>query len=561
MSMTSSEVEIGRIGEELFELWAATDMMAASLIGRVPERIGMPMQSDSDQATSKARGWATRLEAVRRDGLSPATELTRRYLRFEVGKLLDGGSLHRFNLQITPYHIGGTLAEVHRHAQSFAFEVMTDLERYTSLLEHYRAFLAGTLQNLREQFAMGILVPASALPGCLGVIKGLANSFEQYWSVAPERLARITDARRNDFLTQTERAIEQARAAFNELIQYIEGDYTRRAPQTVGLSQYTGGHDAYEMLIRHHTSFAWSAEEVQRRGVELVREIEEDMARVRGSLGFSGSGREFLEHIKKDPRLYCSTPDAVDKLYLGLMQRFEAKMPQAFGARAFAPYGVKRLPPEAEGGMTFGYYQAPAVHGDSTGYYVYNGSNLDQRPMIGAASLIYHELVPGHHLHISAEMGNAARPLARRLPTITAFNEGWAEYAADLGFELGLYEDPYDRYGRHLLQVFTASRLVVDTGLNALGWTLQQARDYMLEHTAQSATEVESEVLRYSSGMPAQALAYAPGRQHFWQVRRDAERRLGSRFDLPAFHGVILEGGSLPLPDVSFSVEQWVALI
>jgi len=177
--------------------------------------------------------------------------------------------------------------------------------------------------------------------------------------------------------------------------------------------------------------------------------------------------------------------------------------------------------------------------------------------MISAAAVIYHELVPGHHLHLSTEMGNRNRPLVRRLPTITAFSEGWAEYAADLGFELGLYEDPYDRYGRHLLQAFMAARLVVDSGLNAFGWTEERARDYMREHTAQSSAEIESEIPRYGCSMPGQALAYAPGRVHIWEVRRAAEQRMGSRFQLPEFHKEILEGGSLPLMDLSFSIDQW----
>jgi uncharacterized protein (DUF885 family) len=505
----------------------------------------------------RARAWLARLDGVDTGNLPRAAELTRRFLRFEASKLAEAATLHDFDLQITPYRIGLTLTDVHRHFRSSAFTSEEDLERYALLLEQYRAFIAGTLQNLREQASRGIVVPTSALPGCIGVVKGLSASFAHYARVTPDRLDRISERERVAFLEQVERAVEKLQEAFGELSEYIDGDYARQAPQGVGLAQYAGGRAAYEKLIRHHTTLGLTVEQVHERGLDLVREIEEDMARVRGSLGFKGTGRDFLEQVKADRRFYCSTAEEVGELYLRLMKRCEAVMQKAFGSRTFPPFGVKRLPPESEAGMTFGFYQPPVAGGEQVGYYMYNGSNLDQRPTIGAASLIYHELIPGHHLHVSTEMGDTSRPLARRLPTITAFNEGWAEYAADLGFELGLYDDPYDRYGRHLFQVFLASRLVVDTGLNALGWSLPQAREYLLEHTAQSPTEIESEILRYASGLPGQGLAYAPGRKHFWQARRSAEQRLGDRFDLPAFHEAILQGGSLALEDLSFSLEQW----
>jgi uncharacterized protein (DUF885 family) len=557
---SAAETEVELIGSELFAFWASMSLMAAAMASVMPERVGSPLQSDSELAASKARGWLARLDAVDAQVLPRPAELTRRFLRFEAGKIAEAGALHRFDLQITPYRIGLTLTEVHRHFESCVFNGTDDLDRYVTLLQQYRTFLTGTLQNLREQAAMGIVVPASALPGCVGVVKGLSASIAHYARVAPARLTRISKLESAAFLDRVEKTLAEVGTAFGALSSYIEGDYAQQAPQSVGLSHYPGGRGAYETLIRHHMTLALTAEQVHQRGIELVREIEEDMASVRGALGFKGTGREFLDRVKADSRFYCSTPEAVGELYLRLMRKGEAVMPKAFGSRTFPPFGVKRLPPESEAGMTFGFYQPPVAGGEQVGYYMYNGSNLDQRPTIGAASLIYHELVPGHHLHVSTEMGNTARPLVRRFPSITAFNEGWAEYAADLGFELGLYDDPYDRYGRHLFQVFLASRLVVDTGLNAFGWSLQQAREYLLEHTAQSPTEIESEILRYASGMPGQGLAYAPGRKHFWQARRSAEQKLGARFDLPAFHEAILDGGSLPLEDLTFSLEQWAAM-
>jgi len=556
MMPTRSSAEIERIGMEIFSHWASTDFMTASLRGDIPQRIGSPLQCDSDRSASLASGWAARLDAIAPGVSDRTTELTRRYLRFEAGKLAQAAGLHRFDLAITPYRIGFTLAEAHRHLKSFAFDSATDLERYLTLVHQYHRYLANTLSNLREQAAQGIVVPASALARCLTGIEGLASGVVQNVGVEPGRLTLIDPARQAVFRSHLQHGLEQIRSAFAALIAYIAQEYADRAPSRMGLCHYPGGSGAYEKLIHHHTTLALGADEVHRRGAELVREIEESMALVRAELGFRGAAAEFLQWLQSNRRLYCEDATEMGARYLELMRRCEAVLPKAFGTLRFPPYAVKRLAPEAEGGMTYGYYQPAGAGDNSAGAYVYNASHLEQRSMISAAAVIYHELVPGHHLHLSTEMGNTARPLFRRIPTITAFSEGWAEYAADLGFELGLYEDPYDRYGRYLMQAFTAARLVVDTGLNALGWTEERAREYLREHTAQSSAEIESEVPRYACSMPGQALAYAPGRIHLWKLRRAAEQRMGPRFDLPRFHQVILEGGSLPLADLGFSIEQ-----
>jgi len=554
---TEQSAKIDRIGSEIFSHWSSMDLMTASLAGGITERIGSPLQSDSERTASMASGWATRLNAIAPGALDRATELTRRYLRFEVEKMIQASDLHRFDLQITPYRIGFTLAEAHRHFKSSALDSAAGLERYLTLARQYHRFLADTLSNLREQAAQGIVVPASAIPRCLDGIKGLAAGSFQNIGVELERLERIAHAQQTAFLSHLQHWLFEIRAAFAELIAYIEDDYARLAPVRMGLCQYVGGANAYEKLIYHHMTLPLEAEEVHRRGLDLVREIEENMASVRADLGFSGTAPEFLQQLQSDRRLYCQSAAEMGDRYLELTRRCETVMPKAFGKQTFPAYAVKRLPPEAEGGMTYGYYQPAGTGRDDVGAYIYNASNLDQRSTTSAAAVIYHELIPGHHLQLSTEMGDAGRPLFRRIPTITAFSEGWAEYASDLGFELGLYQDPYDRYGRHLLQVFMASRLVVDTGLNAFGWTEERAREYLREHTGQSSAEIESEIPRYACSMPGQALAYAPGRIHIWEARRAAEGRLGSRFELPEFHKVILEGGSLPLMDLSFSIEQW----
>ncbi len=208
--------------------------------------------------------------------------------------------------------------------------------------------------------------------------------------------------------------------------------------------------------------------------------------------------------------------------------------------------------------MTYGYYLPPTVT-DPVGYYNYNGSNLSSRNLIWVGALIYHELLPGHHFHMATQNENDSLQQYRKKYTVSAFTEGWAEYAASLGVEMGMYEDPYDMYGRLLAEIFLASRLVVDTGMNALGWSLEDARAYLRPIVVQSDVEIASETLRYSTGFPAQALAYRLGFEKQWELRKRAENELGAIFDIREYHNVVLSDGAMPLPVLESKVESWIA--
>jgi uncharacterized protein (DUF885 family) len=234
-----------------------------------------------------------------------------------------------------------------------------------------------------------------------------------------------------------------------------------------------------------------------------------------------------------------------------LVPRYFARVPKAEG-------GVERLDPALEGAMTFGYYDPPRP-GRERGLYYYNGSKPETRSLLFATPLIYHELVPGHHFQIGLQRENQDLPPIRQESLSTAFVEGWAEYASALAGEMGLYSEPRDRAGRLMMESFLVARLVVDTGMNALGWSRERAMEYLREKTFQSEGEIETETLRYSCDIPGQALAYKMGALHIRALRDRAERELGSRFDVRRFHDVVLGGGSLPLGVLEARVVRWIA--
>jgi uncharacterized protein (DUF885 family) len=224
-----------------------------------------------------------------------------------------------------------------------------------------------------------------------------------------------------------------------------------------------------------------------------------------------------------------------------------------------APYGVKRLDPELEGAMTFGYYQVP-TSSDPKGYYRYNGTSLDKRSLLGAGSLISHELVPGHHFQLNLQAENTSLPRWRREGIgYTAFIEGWGEYSSALAGELGMYEESYDLAGRILFDMFLTSRLVVDTGMNTLGWSRKKAMDYLRANTDRSDSEIETETLRYSCDIPAQALAYKMGSRKLWELRDRAQKALGGRFDIRRYHDALLNSGAMPLDILEKHVDWFIA--
>jgi uncharacterized protein (DUF885 family) len=309
-------------------------------------------------------------------------------------------------------------------------------------------------------------------------------------------------------------------------------------------------------LIATHLTLPDEPERIHAQGLEEVAALAARMRELRSRIGFAGTEAEFHARLMQDPRVIAATPEDVGARYLRCMQRIEPLLPRWFARQPRSPYGVERLRPEQEAGMTYGYYDRPTLVGEQ-GTYRYNASDLATRSQLQVAALIYHELAPGHHFHIARQMElDHLPPLRSNSLELSVFNEGWAEYASGLAEEMGLYDDPYDLYGRLAHERFTAQRLVVDTGMNALGWTLERARAYMRDNTLEGPAQVASETLRYATDLPAQALAYRLGYRWFVDLRRETEQRLGARFDVRDFHEAVLGEGALPLQALRGHVQR-----
>lgn len=527
---------------------------------------GLPIERFEDMSLEqyhadqqRAAQFRDRLAGIDSSPLDENDRITYEILALQLAD--DGATDDDFWLtfDITPY-LGPYNFQFAR--QALAIQQITD----PSSADHY-LMLVGELADIIDQMAAkvagqverGIYLPKPALPSTRATWAGLQTALPALIAVDDSRLQSLSGEQRAAFKSALDNLIStRVTGGFDRLLAALGPEYEAQAPEAVGLGQYPNGLAVYQRRIHTETTLALTPKEIHERGRKAVADISARMDVLRQQLEFDGTAQEFIEQIKTDPQFIAESPEEVNALFLGYIHRMEQHLDDYFKYRPKAAYGVRRLPPAAEAGMTYGYYNPPTAD-DPVGYYNYNASGLPTRNLVWAGSLIYHELLPGHHFHLATQDENEDLQEFRKKYSVAAFTEGWAEYAASLGIEMGVYETPYELYGRYLGEMFLACRLVVDTGMNAMGWSLEDARAYMRQYVIQSAAEIDSETLRYSTSIPAQALAYRLGYEKQWELRHRAEQALGDRFNIREYHNVVLSDGAKPLPVLEAKVDRYIA--
>ncbi len=512
--------------------------------------------AQADRGAAFARSLLDRLARLDEKALSHQDWITLEVLRWEAAGLARDPKFNALDFQVLPYST--PIRSTQQVFSLLPLRQVAERERYLTLLRQYPRFIEQIRERTATQARAGIRIPKGELDLVDAFLAGDLDALGRTFSVDTARLEGVSEADAASFQSAVTNLVDNSiRPAVQSLAADFAGDYRRAAPSTVGLSQYPGGRDYYAWLVKRHTTFDVTAEGVHRIGLAEVDRINGEMARVRERLRFKGTKAEFHAFIRKDPQFFPKSPDEIGVKLMAAMADMEPKLGALFLRRPNAPYGVRRLDPRLEASMTYGYYQVPTTR-DPKGYYIYNASKLDTRNLLNVRALAFHELAPGHHFQISLQSENRALPLLRREGRHTAYIEGWGEYASSLGNEAGLFSDPYDQYGRLMMDMFLSVRLVVDTGMNALGWSRERAMEYMREHTLESEEQIHTESLRYSVDMPGQALAYKMGSRGFRDLRAKAERALGSSFDVRRFHDAILTSGSMPMKTLEAHIDRWI---
>ncbi|NNJ72623.1 MAG: DUF885 domain-containing protein, partial [Enterobacterales bacterium] len=293
-------------------------------------------------------------------------------------------------------------------------------------------------------------------------------------------------------------------------------------------------------------------------GLTEVKRIRAEMQDIIKSLNFDGTFAEFIHFLRTDPRFYATSEEQLLSYASRIAKRMDGKLPKLFKTLPRTPYGIEPVPAQLAPNYTTGRYVRSPRGSTEPGYYWVNTYALDKRPLYEMEALTLHEAVPGHHLQIALSQELEELPKFRQNSYISAYGEGWGLYAEWLGLEAGFYTDPYNNFGRLTYEMWRAVRLVVDTGMHAMGWSRQQAIDYLAENTALSLHNVRTEIDRYIS-WPAQALSYKLGEMTIKRLRVEAETKLGNKFDVREFHDVILSQGAVPLNILIEQVRAYIA--
>lgn len=544
----ATETDAGRLARLIDEYWhypLLGTFYARFLAG---EPVDLPDLSDQ-KANSDAefeRRLLAELRTINAGHLSHEDFLNLQVLRWQMEIDIGFAKYHWFDVEITAH--ASPLPVVQAIFERQQFLGAADLDRYLKLLQQLKVFITQTRELTEGQAQSGIVLPKAGIADAQTFLSSFITEPEKSpFFIQPERLAGIEPALAAPFREKIRTAIQsEINPALQALVDYVAGDYAKKAPEKVGLSQYPGGQEFYRFLIHAYTTLDISPQKIHQLGLQSVQHDEEQMVILRKKMGYKGTAAEFRQFLLTDPQFIAKTPEEFRNRLMSYVERIEPKVNAFFLHRPKAGYTAERLSPALESAYTFGMYVLPSA-GQLVGIYYFNGSHLEARPLFKAGPLITHELIPGHHFQLNLAAENHSIPAFRRYAPFPAYTEGWADYSSQLASEMGAYADDYDRYALLAQNVHQSLRLVVDTGFHSLGWSLEQAKKYMREHELESDIQIDTEASRYSMGEPAQALAYKLGSNEMLRLRAKAQKELGKNFDIREFHNWILGSGPLPL--------------
>ena len=505
------------------------------------------------------RDFLRRAYAIDRSALSVEDQLNHELFRRQ---LQDDVDAHQFGEFLMPFSSRGGIQTPENLTNQLPLVTIQDYEDWLARIEKLPIVIDQQIKLAEEGRKRGIVAPKILMQR---VPDQLATQLVDYANESP--LFRVFDNLPETFgAADRERLRAEATdiidkrvlPAYRKLDRYFRQQYLPASRDSVGLSELPNGNAWYEHLARSFTTTRMTPDEIHRLGLEEVKRIRDEMQGIIAAVEFDGDFQEFLAYLRTDPKFYYDSPEALYDAYLATCKRIDPELVNLFGKLPRMPYGVKPIPDSIAPDTTTAYYTRPAADGSRAGIYWVNLYRPEVRPKYEIEVLSVHEAMPGHHLHIALQQELSDMPNFRRFLGFTAFVEGWGLYSERLGYDIGLYTDPYSRFGQLTYDMWRAVRLVVDTGMHYKGWTRQQAIDFFKDNAAKAEHDIVNEIDRYI-GNPGQALAYKIGQLKMLSLRERAENHLGERFDIRAFHDELLGAGALPLDLLELRMDAWLA--
>jgi uncharacterized protein (DUF885 family) len=491
------------------------------------------------------------LSAIDRSRLTAPEQVNYDLFRRRLERQIEGQRFQELGSYLVIDHMGGIDLDLVQLLDYMPARTVQDYEAMLTRLRGFPRVVDQTLALLAKGLAAGVTptkVTLRGVPERVGSLLGPESPVLEKFREAPD--ARLRAEAGRVFADQVEPALRKLR-------DYLASTYIPQARETIAMSDLPDGEAWYALKLRTFTTTALTPEQIHQLGLAEVRRIRGEMDTLIASTGFRGSFADFSQFLRTDPHFFYDRPEDLVAGYRDIAKRIDPALMKLFGRLPRLPYGVKALDSEGAKSAPAGYYNNGSFVGGQPGWFLVNAYDLKARPKWGMAALTLHEAVPGHHLQYSIAQELEDLPEWRKWDLYPAYAEGWALYAEGLGTELGIYDDPYSSFGRLSNEIWRALRLVVDTGLHTRGWTRQQAIDYYLANSARSAHEIGNEVDRIIAH-PGTVPVYKVGELKIRELRAYAEKELGARFDIRAFHDRVLGHGQLPLDLLEKSVKEWV---
>ena len=442
------------------------------------------------------------------------------------------------------------------------FQTLEDYRDWVARLDGFPTYVDQTLARLQEGVRRKLIWPRVVLeriPAQLDALITAAPTATSFYAPFTRMPDTLPEGERKQLAQSAERLIrEKVQPAYRKLRDFVVGTYLTAAPVEVGVGRWPDGERIYAYGVRHYTTTDITPEQAHQLGLSEVARIRAQMEAVRTRAGFQGPLPEYFRHLRTDPRYFFKTGDELLLRSRDLAKRIDPKLVRFFGTLPRLPYGVEPTPAAMAPDAPTGFYYPGAEDGSRAGTYWVNTYRPEMRPRWEMVPLTLHEGVPGHHLQVSLAAEQQDLPTFRRHLYHSAFGEGWALYCETLAEELGLVDDPADRFGQLSSEMWRAVRLVVDTGMHVKGWSRDRAIRYFLENAPRTELDVTNEIDRYIA-YPGQALAYKIGQLKIRELRTRAEKVLGPRFDVRAFHDAVLLQGSLPLDVLERRIDAWIS--
>ena len=552
------EVKFNSFLDENWQDTMEKSPLFASLLGdkRYDDKISSNSIDDFIAESEYERYVLDVLNEINPNNLSEENQLNYRLLKSDYEINLEGRNYPGYYMRLNQR---GGVQDYYLYGNRLNF---VDLQSYKNWFERVKGYTQNVRNSLeinREGLELGYTQPKLVTRGVSAQIGAMLERdledhpyYKIFKSVGEVASAQEAEELQNEVKDYIQNVLNPT---YQELYDFLVNEYLPKSRDSIGISDVPNGKEWYEYLARYHTTTDLTPDEIHEIGLREVAKIRAEMEGIIEQVGWDGDFNSFLQYLRTDPRFYFETGEELLQAYRAMSKEIDAYMPTLFNKLPRAPYGVIPIPMESAPFTTTAYYNAPTE--GRPGYYYANLYMPEVRPKYEIPVLSVHEAVPGHHHQISLAQEMENVPNFRKYLSITAFVEGWGLYSEQLGESMGIYDDPYDKFGQLTYDMWRAVRLVVDTGMHYKGWSRDDAVNLFLENTAKTEQDINNEVDRYIA-WPGQALAYKIGQLKIMELRDKSKEALGEDFDIKDFHDHILSFGSIPLSILEEKVDEFI---